>query len=90
MIKGIFFDAADVFYERRESTAAFAQELLKQRGYRVDVSAQDLARQQTLHVQATEGRIGHEEFWSEFLQMRGVADVDQRKIPGPTDYRAGA
>jgi HAD superfamily hydrolase (TIGR01509 family) len=80
MIKGIFFDAADVFYERRESTASFAQELLKQRGYRVDVSAQDLVRQKDLHMQATEGRIGHEEFWSEFLQMRGVVDAAQRKI----------
>ena len=80
MIKGIFFDAADVFYERRESTASFAQELLKQRGYRVDVSAQDLVRQKDLHMQATEGRIGHEEFWSEFLQMRGVVDAAQRQI----------
>jgi len=80
MIKGIFFDAADVFYERRESTTSFAQELLKQRGYRVDVSAQDLVRQKDLHMQATEGRIGHEEFWSEFLQMRGVVDAAQRQI----------
>jgi len=80
MIKGIFFDAADVFYERRESTASFAQELLKQRGYRVDVSAQDLVHQKDLHMQATEGRIGHEEFWSEFLQMRGVVDAAQRQI----------
>lgn len=80
MIKGIFFDAADVFYERRESTTAFALDLLKRRGYAVDVSAQDLARQKDLHIQATEGRIGHDEYWSEFLQMRGVVDAAHRKI----------
>jgi HAD superfamily hydrolase (TIGR01509 family) len=79
MIKGIFFDAADVFYARRESTAEFTMKLLNQMGYQAEPSAQDLARQKELQVLATEGRIGYEEYWHQFLQMRQVTDADQRR-----------
>jgi FMN phosphatase YigB (HAD superfamily) len=79
MIKGIFFDAADVFYERRESTGEFATNLLKQNGFADRVSESDLARQKNLRVQATKGRITPENYWDEFVRMRGVRDAQQRR-----------
>jgi len=80
VIKGILFDAADVFYERFESTSAFATRLLEQLGFAARVSEQDLARQNELHLRATDGHLTHEAYWDEFLQMRGVTDPAQRKI----------
>jgi FMN phosphatase YigB (HAD superfamily) len=82
VIKGIFFDAADVFYERYESTAAFATRLLEQLGFAARVSEPEIARQKEAHLQATDGRITHEMYWDEFLRMRGVVDPAQRKILG--------
>lgn len=79
MIRGIFFDAADVFYARRQSTEAFALELLKQKNFSFSLSERDLTEQRALHVQATEGRIGHAEYWDRFLQMRNVADATLRR-----------
>jgi FMN phosphatase YigB (HAD superfamily) len=79
MIRGIFFDAADVFYERQESATDVATRLVKQLGYSEQISERDLARQKELHVQATEGRISHETYWDEFLRMRGVPDPALRK-----------
>jgi len=79
MIRGIFFDAADVFYARHQSTGAFAIELLKRRNYATNLSEHDLTEQKALHMQATEGRIGHAEYWDRFLQMRRVMDVTLRQ-----------
>lgn len=41
LIKGIFFDAADVFYEHAESTTGLAKSLVKQMGLSGEVSEQD-------------------------------------------------
>ena len=82
MIKGIFFDAADVFYERSESTSGLAMRLLERLGFPSQVSEQELARRKELHVQATDGRIRYDVYWDEFLRMRGVSDPAQREILG--------
>jgi FMN phosphatase YigB (HAD superfamily) len=82
MIEGIFFDAADVFYERSESTAAFATRLLESLGFSTRVPEQDLARQNELHLRATDGHLTYEAYWDEFLCLRGVTDPAQRKILG--------
>jgi HAD superfamily hydrolase (TIGR01509 family) len=79
MIKGIFFDAADVFYARRESTQVFANRMLQELGYSTKVSDGDQARERQLHVLATEGKINHEEYWQEFLLIRQVIDAEQRR-----------
>jgi putative hydrolase of the HAD superfamily len=79
MIRGIFFDATDVFYARRESATTFALNLLKSLGLRADVSEEDRARLQSLREQATEGRIGYAEYWDTFLRLRNVTDASQRK-----------
>jgi HAD superfamily hydrolase (TIGR01509 family) len=79
MIKGIFFDAADVFYYRPSSTTQFALDLLAQHGYRTELSARQKDQQQHLHVQATEGRTTHETFWDNDLQMHGVDVLELRQ-----------
>lgn len=79
MIKGIFFDAADVFYRRSEPTENYALNLLQQEGFSAELSSADLKRQKTLLSQATEGRIGHEVYWDQFLLRHGVTNPEQRK-----------
>jgi FMN phosphatase YigB (HAD superfamily) len=80
MIKGIFFDAADVFYYRPGSTTRYALELLAQHGYCTEISKHSMNQQKHLHLQATEGRITHEAFWDNVLQMHGVDAFAVRQI----------
>ena len=79
MIKGIFFDAADIFYERVGSTSGLAKDLVKQLGLSAEVSEQELARQKDLMEQATIGRISYLTYWEEFLAMRGINNPGQRE-----------
>ena len=79
MIHGILFDAADVFYYRPSSPARHALDLLEQHGYRMGISAHQRNQQTHLEVQATEGRITHEAFWDNVLQMHGVDALDVRQ-----------
>jgi len=78
-IKGIFFDAADVFYYRPVSTDDYALDLLKQEGYATELSVEDHKRQQALRSQANSGRLDSDEYWDQFLLMHGVAGPEQRK-----------
>ena len=77
-IKGIFFDAADVFYARKESTAKYAVRLLREHGYRAQMSAADAERRKVLVSQASGGHISAEFYWDAVLQMYGVAAPDER------------
>jgi hypothetical protein len=79
VIKAVFFDAADVFYERAASTRGLATSLVKQMGLSGRVPEADLAREKNLQVQATDGRISYQTYWEEFLRMRGVADPGKQK-----------
>ncbi len=78
-IKGIFFDAADVFYYRLVSTNTFALNLLKQEGYATELSVENQMRQQALRSQADSGRLGPDEYWAQFLLMHGVAAPEERR-----------
>ncbi len=78
-IKGIFFDAAGVFYEREKTTNTYAAELLAGLGYSAQLSESALARKNEIRVLATEGRINHENYWDELLKMYGVDAADQRQ-----------
>lgn len=71
-IQGVFFDAAGVFYDRHESTEALAKRRLAELGYRAELSAENQAHKRRLHVQATEGRLRHEDYWDQVLRMHGV------------------
>jgi len=77
-MRGIFFDAADVFYDRLESTTTVAQRLLKEHGYSGQLSAEDQARQQALHRQATGGFIAPTVYWDEALKLYGVGAARER------------
>ncbi|MDE3088313.1 MAG: HAD family hydrolase [Chloroflexota bacterium] len=77
-IKGIFFDAAGVFYDRREPTSRYATRLLKEKGFAGELSESNQARRKALRVQATEGRISHEAYWDQILSMYGVAAQNER------------
>ena len=78
-IKGIFFDAADVFYYRPVPTDDYALNLLKQGGYATELPAEDHVRQQALRSQANSGHLSPDKYWDQFLLMHGVAAPGQRK-----------
>jgi HAD superfamily hydrolase (TIGR01509 family) len=78
MIKGIFFDAADVFYWREESTVAFARRIIRERGCSTELPKVDEGRLEELHLQASRGEIGHEQFWQAFLEAHGVEASELR------------
>ena len=77
-IKGILFDAADVFYRREESTSGVARRLLQAHGYSTGPSADDVARLGALLSRASEGRVSPEDYWSGFLKAHGVASPEER------------
>ena len=79
-IKGIFFDAADVFYARKESTATYAVRLLREHGYPAEISAGDAERRKALVDRASGGHISAEAYWNEVLQMYGVTEPDERAV----------
>jgi HAD superfamily hydrolase (TIGR01509 family) len=79
-IRGIFFDAADVFYYRPMSTSNYARSLLKQTGYGAEPSVEDRFRQQALLSQANRGEVSPDKYWDQFLLMRGVVSLEERKI----------
>jgi HAD superfamily hydrolase (TIGR01509 family) len=79
MIKGIFFDAAGIFYTRSKSTEQYALNLLKRNGFVAELSLGDLKRQKELRAEASRGHVSHETYWDRFLLMRGVTDPEQRK-----------
>ncbi len=78
MIKGIFFDANGVLYDRRQSTSGFARQVLAERGYRDTLPRRKEARRKLMHTQATDGLISAEVYWNEHLRMCGVHDDEER------------
>jgi FMN phosphatase YigB (HAD superfamily) len=82
MIRGIFFDAADVFYRRQESTVAFARRLIRERGYLTQLAPANESALEELHLQASRGAIGHEQFWQAYLEAHGVASGKDRSAMG--------
>ena len=79
-IKGIFFDAADVLYERPVSTGSYLAQLLEGKGLPAELSAEDQARQHTLRSLAKRGLISHDRYWDRVLEMHGIADAEERRI----------
>ncbi len=77
-LKAIFFDAAGILYTREGHTEEFALLLLRQNGYKSEVSQEQLEKQLNLRSRANKGLLNHADYWDEFLSMRGVADPHQR------------
>ena len=77
-IRGIFFDAAGVFYRRPLPTDKYMQGLLRERGYATELSTEDRARQKALRSRADSGLVSHDAYWDEVLEMHGVGDAEER------------
>jgi HAD superfamily hydrolase (TIGR01549 family) len=77
-IRGIFFDAAGVFYRRPQPTDRYMQGLLREAGYPTELSAEDRMRQRTLRSRADSGQVDHDEYWAAVLEMHGVGDPEER------------
>ncbi len=77
-IKGILFDAADVFYYRPLPTDRFVEGLIRDRGLPAQLSAEDQQRQKELRYQANTGRVSPEQYWDQFLLLHGVAAPEER------------
>jgi len=103
-IKGIFFDAAGVFYRRPVSSEQIVSETLQDRVLVSDLSAASEKRLTRLRSQANSGRISPDEYWDQVLLMRGVTSLEERRsllakidensdsivaIPGGTEALAG-
>jgi putative hydrolase of the HAD superfamily len=78
-IRGIFFDAAGVFYRRPESTHQYVAKLLEERGLVAELSVEDQARQKALRAKADRGHLGPDKYWDQVLLMYGVAGQEERK-----------
>jgi len=78
-IKGIFFDAADVFYRRPEPTIEYVLNLLEEKGLSTELSAEDRVHQRALRSRANSGYLSPDEYWDQFLLMHGVAVPEERK-----------
>ncbi len=79
-IEGIFFDAADVLYRRKEPTAAYAQRLVSGKGYPTALSAQDAERRQVLSQRAKRGQVSPEAYWDAVLLLYGVPAAAGRAV----------
>jgi FMN phosphatase YigB (HAD superfamily) len=78
-IRGILFDAAGVFYDRREPTSAYVSRLLVERGLPAKLPDQVWKQQRALRSRAKSGQISPDEYWDQRLQMHGVADPEERR-----------
>jgi len=78
-VKGIFFDAAGVFYRRTESTEQIILQALMEKGIPDTVSPQDRQRMRELRSQANTGRVGPDEYWDQVLLMHGLTSEEERK-----------
>lgn len=78
MIRGIFFDAHGVLYDREESTGRYAVRLLAERGFAAEIPAAEGGRLRALNNQASTGVISAEAYWDEFLRTCGVTDAGDR------------
>ena len=77
-IRGIFFDAAGVFYRRPLPTDKYMQGLLREKGYATELSAEDRVRQKALRSRADSGLVSHDAYWDGVLEMHGVGDPEER------------
>ena len=62
-IRGILFDAADIFYARDDTVDHYALLLMQERGHPGHVSDENIAFLKALQDQASIGRIGYETYW---------------------------
>jgi putative hydrolase of the HAD superfamily len=79
-LRGIFFDAAGVFYRRPESTRKYVAKLLAEKGLVAELSDRDRAAQTALRSEANRGHISSDAYWDHVLLMHGVAAAEERRV----------
>ncbi|MBI5034358.1 MAG: HAD family hydrolase [Chloroflexi bacterium] len=79
MIKGIFFDAADVFYRRPQRTDEYVANLLQANGFTTELASDALDQRQALRGQANRGNVSHTTYWDRHLLLHGVTNPNQRE-----------
>lgn len=79
MIRGVFFDAAGVLYDRKVPTGKYAVRLLAERGYDREPTEAERTRLRATQAKASTGQIDAGDYWDEFLRVRGVTDPEERK-----------
>ncbi len=77
-IKGIFFDAADVFYERDERTDDAAARILMEAGYAGPLSAEDKALLESMYQGANVGFVDPVAYWDQVLRTHRVDRSEER------------
>ncbi len=79
MIRGVFFDAAGVLYDRKVPTGRYAVRLLAERGHGREPTEAERARLKATQAKASTGQIDAGYYWDEFLLSRGVTDPEERR-----------
>lgn len=79
MIRGVFFDAAGVLYDRKVPTSQYVVRLLAEKGYRRQPTETERARLKATQARASTGQIDAGDYWDEFLLCRGVTSPQERK-----------
>ncbi len=74
MIKGIFFDASGVLYQRPTSTRRYVQQLLQEEGLVRTPSPTEETHLATSKEQAINGWIEAQVYWDRYLQVYGMDD----------------
>ncbi len=87
-IRGIFFDAGGVLYQRVSPTVDFALRLLEAHHFYQRPCAADAQELESMRGRASEGAVGHEAYWQRFLSLHGVEDPLKRSqmIQQITDF----
>ncbi|MHC1739821.1 MAG: HAD family hydrolase [Anaerolineaceae bacterium] len=78
MIRGIFFDAAGVLYQRNAPTASYALRLLQEGTFSTQINESDSQKLEELRVNASQGFASYESYWHQFLLYHGVQNSEQR------------
>lgn len=79
MIRGVFFDASGVLYDRQVPTRRYALGLLAARGHHASTTDEDRAHLRAVGDRAATGKIPVQEYWDAFLVTHGVADAAERE-----------
>jgi putative hydrolase of the HAD superfamily len=77
VIRGVFFDAGGILYDRASSSGEFLRRTLAERGHAATLSASDETRRRELHTAASLGRISVQDYWSGSLALLGVPAAER-------------
>jgi HAD superfamily hydrolase (TIGR01509 family) len=80
VIRGVFFDAGGILYDRASSSGEFLRRTLAELGHATTLSASDEERRRELHTDASLGRISVQDYWSGSLALLGVPAAERATL----------